>query len=431
MGISIVKGTHDIYGREEEAMSEIEAAFVGAAELYGYRRIVIPTLEHTELFDRGTGEGSDVVRKEMYTFEDRGGRSLTLRPEFTAGVARSVLTNKLYLDDLPLKYYYSGSAFRYERPQAGRYREFHTFGLECIGADSAYLDAETVMLAVTALKYLGFKGLKVKVNSLGGAECRKAYREALKEYFAPHLEQMCGDCRERYGLNPLRILDCKVESDHELALKAPKLPEFLSEEDEKRFYLTLSILNEYGIEYEKDDSLVRGLDYYSGLVYEIHGCSGSGENLGALIGGGHYDSLLKDIGGPDLPGVGFGAGLERLTGAYLEAGLFVPESGLDCYVIPLGQEAYEEAFALTTEIRSMGYKADLPPRAVKIGPAFKRAERSGARLALLLGEKEIEEGKVQVKDQKTMRQEEVGIDALGDYLDGKLLEEGEEEHEHN
>ena len=421
--ISPVKGTHDIYGLEEEAMKEVEEAFEGIASLFGYRRIIVPTLESTELFDRGTGESSDVVRKEMYTFEDKGGRSLTLRPELTAGVARAVLTNKLYTGDLPLKYYYDGSAFRYERPQAGRYREFHTFGLECIGEDTAYLDAETVILATMALGYLGFKDLRVKVNSLGDKESRLAYREALKNYFAPHLENMCEDCKERFKLNPLRILDCKVEADQELAKGAPRLSQFLSKDSERRFYDVLSILNAYEIDYEIDEGLVRGLDYYSGFVYEIHASSPKGAALGALLGGGHYDSLLETIGGPSLPGVGFGAGLERIAKAYLDSGLLHSHAGLDCYVVPLGEESYEDAFGLVSQIRSLGYKADLPPRAVKLTAAFKRAERAGARFVLILGENEREAGKVQIKDQRTKNQEEVLIEDLAEYLDERMMED--------
>ncbi len=429
MSISTVKGTHDIIGREEKAIRAIEEAFYGIAELYGYQRIILPTLEHTELFSRGTGEGSDVVRKEMYTFLDKGGRSLTLRPELTAGVARAISEKKLYTGDLPLKLYYCGSAFRYERPQAGRYREFHTFGIECVGVDSPYLDAETVLLAMMALGYLGFEGLSVKVNCLGGSETRKKYREALKSYFAPKIGDMCEDCKERLNLNPLRILDCKVISDQEIAKDAPKLSDFITDEEEANFYKILSILNDYGIEYTIDENLVRGLDYYSGFVFEIHATDGKGKGLGALLGGGHYDSLLLEVGGPDLPGVGFGAGLERLAEAYIDLGLLKEEAAIDAYVIPLGEESYEEAYNLTNEIRTLGYKADLPPKAIKMGSAFKRAEHLGARLVLILGESEIEKDVVQVKDQKTMEQKEIGRDELADYLDGALLEE-EEEHHH-
>jgi len=292
-----VKGMHDIYGNEAAGMSYIASVLKATAELYAYTEIVPPVLEYTEVFSRGTGESSDIVRKEMYTFNDKGDRSVTLRPEFTAGVVRAVVSNKLYAtEEMPLKLFYCGPAFRYERPQLGRYRQFNQFGVEEIGQDSSRVDAECIIMAMQGLYMLGFQKLSLKINTIGDDETRKAYREALKTYFAGHIDEMCDDCHERLKLNPMRILDCKVESDQKIAAGAPKIKDYLSEASEKRFYETLSILNDLGVEYELDDSLVRGLDYYSEVVFEIHAIAQDGTDVGALGGGGHYGGLVKELG---------------------------------------------------------------------------------------------------------------------------------------
>ena len=256
-----VKGTHDIFGEEGKGYAYIQTLFKAVAELYGYRPIETPVLEYTEVFQRSTGESSDVVRKEMYTFLDKGNRSVTLRPEGTAGVVRSIVEHKLTAtEDMPLKVYYAGPVFRYERPQLGRYRQFLQAGIEAVGMDSPRLDAEAICLAMQVLSMLGFENLKIKVNTLGDAQSRAAYAASLREYFSSKIDSMCDDCKQRLTLNPMRILDCKVPEDHEIALGAPKMREFLTEEAEARFYQTLSLLAERGIDYEIDDGLVRGLD---------------------------------------------------------------------------------------------------------------------------------------------------------------------------
>lgn len=298
MDIQPIKGTRDLVGLKAQKMRYVASVFSAIAELYGFRPIVTPILEHTEVFSRGTGVGSDVVRKEMYTFKDKGERSVTMRPEFTAGIVRSIITNKLYAtEDLPLKLYYEGPAFRYERPQLGRLREFHQFGIETIGSDSPLLDAEALATFVQALRMLGFQDLKIKVNSLGDEESRTDYKKRLKEYFLKHLDNMCADCHERFELNPLRMLDCKVPSDQELAKNAPSLRDSLTVSSKERFETTLDYLTELGIEFEIDDNLVRGLDYYSEFVFEIHVTSPIGHDYGAIGGGGHYGNLVKELGG--------------------------------------------------------------------------------------------------------------------------------------
>ncbi len=415
MSLNAVKGTHDIYAEEAKCYQYIKNVFQAVAELYGYMPIETPILEHTEVFCRSTGEGSDVVRKEMYTFLDKGERSLTLRPEITAGVARAIVENKMLFNfDSPLKLYYVGPAFRYERPQLGRYRQFIQAGVENIGVDNAYADAETIALAMRVLNYLGFKGLKVKVNTLGDKASRDAYREALKKYFEPLLPNMCDDCKSRYELNPLRILDCKVKEDQELVKNAPKSKDFLSEEAEDRFYKTLSILSDEGIDYEIDDTLVRGLDYYGHIVFEV-----SGEEYGALLGGGHYDNMLHNFGAKAEvdSGVGFAFGIERIYSLMKDKGLFDNiDKGLDIYVMPLSEDLIEHGYILSEQLRGLGYSVESPYKAAKLGSLFKKANRRKAKVALIFGEDEINNGKIQVKILDREEQIEADLSTLDHTL---------------
>jgi len=419
MEIASVKGTHDVVGQEAAEERYIEMVMSSAAELYGYSEIIPPVLEYTEVFSRGTGGSSDIVRKEMYTFLDKGDRSVTLRPEFTAGVARAIVSGKLYATlDTPIKLYYHGPAFRYERPQLGRYRQFNQFGVECLGQDSPEADAECILLAVQSFQMLGFKNVHLKVNTIGDEETRKNYREALKAYFAGHIEEMCGDCHERLELNPMRILDCKVEADQKIAADAPRIDKYLSKGSEERYFKTLSILNDFGIEYEKDDSLVRGLDYYSEIVFEIHAVGPSGTDYGALCGGGHYGGLIEQFGGPEMAGVGFAVGLERIQSVMKEENLlgFV-ETGLDLYVMPVGEGALEGAFQLTEQARLLGFSAETPLASLKMGSLFKKAEKRKAKFALILGEDEIAKGVAQLKNLQTKEQKEIKLSSLDQELD--------------
>jgi histidyl-tRNA synthetase len=419
MDYSTVKGTHDVYGKEAAGITYISNVLKAVAELYAYSEIIPPVLEYTEVFSRGTGESSDIVRKEMYTFLDKGDRSVTMRPEFTAGVVRAVVSNKLYAtEDLPLKLYYCGPAFRYERPQLGRYRQFNQFGVEEIGLDSARADAECVIMAIQGLSMLGFEKLSLKINTIGDEESRGKYREALKTYFAGHIDQMCDDCHERLKLNPMRILDCKVEADQEIAKGAPKIKDYLSAASEKRFYETLSILNDLGIDYEIDDSLVRGLDYYSEMVFEIHAISKEGNDFGALCGGGHYGGLVKELGGPDLPGVGFAMGIERIYSLMEDNRMLnALESGIDLYVMPVGEAVLDDVFQLTEQVRTLGYSAETPLQALKMGAMFKKAEKRGAKFALILGEDELKKGIAQLKNLASKEQKEIKLDHLEEELD--------------
>ncbi len=431
-----IKGTHDVFLKEMDEYHYVTALFRAVSELYGYREIATPTLEYTEVFSRGAGESSDIVRKEMYTFLDKGNRSVTMRPEFTAGVMRAIVSNKLYASmDAPLKFYYSGPAFRYERPQLGRYRQFNQFGVEAVGTDSPYLDAETILLAVSAFSMLGFEDISLKVNTLGDDASRKKYRAALKEYFASHIDEMCEDCHARLELNPMRILDCKVGKDQEIASSAPKMKDYISPESDSRFYKTLSILNKFGVKYEVDESLVRGLDYYSEIVFEVHAKGKDGKDYGALCGGGHYNGLVKEFGGPDYAGVGFAVGVERICSLMEENGLFSDiDSELDVYVMPIGEEVYEEAYSLAANIRALGYSVETPFANAKLSSYFKKAERRNAHFALIIGEDELKRGVCQLKDLRKKEQREVKIDELEETLDEAFGEEEscscQNEHEH-
>lgn len=429
MAIVPVKGTKDIY-KDEALYHRYAVSYLRTVvELYGFKEIETPVLEHTEVFTHGTGESSDVVRKEMYTFEDKGHRSVTMRPEFTAGIVRSIVSNKYYAtEDLPLKMYYHGPAFRYERPQLGRYRQFHQFGVEEIGLDNAMTDAEIVIMAVHSLSVLGFKNVKLKINSIGDAESRNNYKKALVEYFSSRIDSMCPDCKERLQLNPLRILDCKVPEDQENAKGAPSMKDYLSEASEKRFYNTLSIINDFGIEYEIDDGLVRGLDYYSEMVFEIHILSDEGKDYGAVCGGGHYGGLVKLLGGPDLPGVGYAMGVERVISLMQDNHLLddVKES-VDVYVMPVGgEEMVQNAFTLAMNVRTMGCSAECPNTTMKMGAMFKKAEKRGAKVALIIGESEVENGVVQMKNLETQVQKTVTLDDLEEALMAELEPVGED-----
>lgn len=425
-----IKGTHDIFNEEMDKYHYVTTLFRAVTELYGYHEISTPSLEYTEIFSRGAGESSDIVRKEMYTFLDKGNRSVTLRPEFTAGVMRAIVSNKLYASmDAPLKFFYCGPAFRYERPQLGRYRQFNQFGVEAVGLDSPLLDAETIIMAVQAFSMLGFNDISLKINTLGDDTSRKAYRDALKEYFASHIEEMCEDCHARLQLNPMRILDCKIEKDKEIALKAPKMKDFISKESEDRFYKTISILNDFGVKYEIDDSLVRGLDYYSEIVFEVHAKSKDGKDYGALCGGGHYSGLTKQFGGPDMVGVGFAVGVERIMSLMDELDLFDNvKSELDIYLMPIGENVMEEAFHLASDIRMLGYSVEMPFAPGKIGTYFKKAEKRNAMYGLILGEDEIKKGICQLKNLKTKEQKEINLSDLENVLDAEF---GEDESSHH
>lgn len=419
MEVKNVKGTHDIIGAEADIYSSVEHLLGHVAELFAFSEVRPPVLEHSELFVRGVGESSDVVRKEMYTFEDKGGRSLTMRPEFTAGIIRLIVQNKLLpVSELPLKFYYCGPVFRYERPQLGRYRQFNQFGVESVGHNNPLNDVEVIALAYTMLNSLGLENVAVKINTLGDEASRNAYRDALKDFFKDKVVNMCVDCQSRYELNPLRILDCKVPEDQEIVKGAPKMSDFLSDASKARFKLVLDALKDMGIKYEVDDTLVRGLDYYSETVFEFHYTSAKGNNYGAIGAGGHYDKLVHELGGPDLPGVGFSFGVERLVSVLTDDNLLPDNIGLnlDAYVMPLGKDSQEKALVVANSLRMMGFKVDICYDDVKLGNMFKRAEKKNAKVAIIIGENEINNGEVVVKNLASKEQITVKLNELEDKV---------------
>lgn len=420
--ISVVKGTHDVILDEASKYTYVEQILIRTAELYGYKEFRTPIIESTPLFVRSVGDSSDIVRKEMYTFLDKGDRSITLRPEFTAGIVRSMINNKLFVEqDYPRKAYYVGPCFRYERPQQGRYRQFNQFGVECVGVDNAYRDSEVIILAYNGLKMLGFKNITLKINTLGDEESRANYKQVLKEYFKEHIDSMCSDCHDRLELNPLRILDCKVPEDQEIVKNAPKMSQFLTENAKKYFDDVLDILEDNEIKYEVDDSLVRGLDYYSGVVFEFHYTSKTGKNYGAIGAGGHYNKLVKELEGPQIEGVGFAMGIERLVSVMNDDEMFneieLEDTEIDIYCLPIGQENIKYCLKLTNYLRSFGYSCEVCLENKGMSQMFKKAERRKAKIALIVGENEIKNGEVVLKDLATKIQSTVKNDDLIETLD--------------
>ncbi len=422
------RGTYDAYDEDALNLNAIKETLSMHVQFYGYNPIMTPIYEQTELFARSAGESSDIVTKEMFTFLDKGGRSITLRPELTAGVIRAIVNNKLYATkDLPLKYYYCGPAFRYERPSAGRYRQFNQFGVECVGINSYYHDVECISLGYNSLIEIGFPNVILKINTLGDANSRKAYQEALKSYFADKIQYMCSDCKRRYEINVLRILDCKDPDDRPYIEGAPKMSDYLSDESKEYFKKVLELLDEQQIPYEIDDTLVRGLDYYSHVVFEYHFVTKDGKSLGAIGAGGHYDNLVNEIGGPQIASVGFAIGLERVNTLLKEISSdeYVKPS-LDVFIIHLGEQTKQHAFMLAQELRSMCFKVDMTYENKSIGAQFKIAQRKNARFAIIIGEDEMKTYKYQVKSLKDQVQELVDYQYLIDYLEDKILEEVED-----
>lgn len=414
-----VKGTHDLLPAEAASFEAIENLLKRIASFYAYKEVRTPVIEPSELFVRGVGNSSDVVRKEMYTFLDKGDRSLSLRPEFTAGIIRMLVNNKTYAtEEFPLKYFYVGPVFRYDRPQLGRYRQFNQFGVESVGNDSFYNDVEVIMMAYSMLISLGLNNVTLKINSIGDDESRANYRQALKDYFAPHIEHMCDDCKQRYELNPLRILDCKVEEDIKIAAGAPVVGDYLSTASKERFDKIIDLLTDYDIPFEVDPHLVRGLDYYSETVFEFHYVSSKGNNYGAIGGGGHYHKLVKELGGPDLPGIGFSFGVERLYSILKDDDLLPEdEDQVYIYMMPLGEEAKKVALSLACDLRMSGYITDFCFDNCKISSMFKRAEKKQAKYGIIIGENEINNNKVVIKDLMKQEQIEIPTAEVVDFFD--------------
>ena len=409
------RGTKDILPDTVGQWTYVEEKIRDLCARYGYKEIRTPMFEHTELFHRGIGEGTDVVDKEMYTFTDRGDRSITLRPENTASAVRAYLQNKLYGDSSLTKLFYIGSMFRYDRPQAGRMREFHQFGVEALGESNPAVDAEIIMLAMDLLGGLGLKDLKLSLNSVGCPKCRPVYRKVLQDFFRDKLEDLCDDCKDRFERSPLRILDCKADADKPYMADAPKITDCLCEECQDHFHKVQHFLTEAGVEFELDARLVRGLDYYTKTAFEIKYPPLGAQS--AVAGGGRYDGLIEEIGGNPTPAVGFATGLERVLLA-LEKQNLLPEmdNKTDAFVVALGEEAQGAAFKLLTKLRQAGLKAGMDYAGRSMKAQMKQANKANARFALIIGEDEVKEACVQLKDMEKSEQEKVSFDNIIEKL---------------
>ena len=421
MAIQIPRGTQDILPGTVEKWQYVEEKAKEICKLYNYKEIRTPIFEHTELFQRGVGDTTDIVQKEMYSFTDRGDRNLTLRPEGTASVARSYVENKMHgIPQQPTKLYYVGPMFRYERPQAGRFRQFVQFGVEALGSNDPSIDAEVIALAVDLYKSLGLKNLKVVINSLGDKESRTAHRQALINHFQPRIGEFCSDCQSRLEKNPLRILDCKKDRDHELMSTAPSILEFLNEESKNYFDKVVSYLTALNIDYEIDPNLVRGLDYYYHTAFEIMSTSEGFGAITTLCGGGRYNGLVQDIGGPETPGIGFALSIERLLSAMEAENVEFPiENEIDCYVVALGEQAKDAAVKVLYDLRKAGILAEKDYQDKKLKAQFKAADRLKAQFTVVFGEDELSKGVAAVKDMATGEQQEIPLTEVVAYISEK------------
>lgn len=423
MSIQIPRGTQDILPGTVELWQYIEAQARDICRRYNYKEIRTPVFEHTELFLRGVGDTTDIVQKEMYTFEDRGERSLTLRPEGTASVVRSYVENKMYGDSTqPTKLYYIGPMFRYERPQAGRYRQFVQFGTEVLGSSDPAIDAEVISLAMEFYRSLGLKSVKLVLNSLGDRESRIAHREALVSHFEPRIGEFCNDCQARLYKNPLRILDCKKDHDHDLMKSAPSITEYLNEASREYFHNVQKTLTLMGIPFEIDANLVRGLDYYQHTVFEIMSEASGFGSITTLSGGGRYNGLVQEIGGPETAGIGFALSIERLLLALQAEQVQLPiDSNLDCYVVSLGDKAKDIAAKLVFELRKAGIATEKDYLDRKVKAQFKAADRFHAKYVAVLGDNELERNVISVKEMESGDQKEISLDTLVSYIAEKVF----------
>ncbi len=410
-----IKGTNDILPDKSHNWQFVEGKMLEVASLYGFKEIRVPVFEHTEVFLRSVGDTTDVVQKEMYTFDDKGGRSITLRPELTAGVIRSAIEKGLVNAALPAKVCYIGGCYRYEKPQAGRLREFHQFGVECIGAASPNADAEVIALARQVLNSVGIEKISLEINSIGCPECRKEYHKALKEYFSTNKDELCGTCLERLDRNPMRILDCKSPVCSGLAEKAPVVLDFLCDDCREHFEKVKAHLAAQNIEFTVNPHIVRGLDYYTRTVFEF--VSGDIGAQATVCGGGRYDGLVSQMGGPSVPSLGFGMGIERLMLVLEAQKTELPEAPkTDIYIATMGERASLKATTLCALLREEGLKAetDICERGLKA--QMKYANKIGAKFSMVLGDNEIESGKAKLKDMEDGTETEIKIDELVEEL---------------
>ena len=404
-----IKGTEDVLPKQSYRWQFIEKIMREESKSYGFKEIRTPVFEHTELFARGVGQTTDVVQKEMYTFTTKGGESVTLRPEGTAGAARAVLEHALDNEGLPIKASYFVSCYRYEKPQAGRLREFHQFGLEEYGTQSPAADAEMICAAQSIIDRLGLSQIRLELNSIGCPECRAKYNRALREYFGQFKDRLCETCLSRLEKNPMRLLDCKSPQDQELAKDAPKITDYLCEECENHFSEVKRYLDSAGVEYTINPKIVRGLDYYTKTVFEfVTDCIGA---QGTVCGGGRYDGLIEELGGKHMPSLGFAMGLERLLMVMDAQGVEIPEDDkCALYIATMGDDAKVKAFELLKRVRECGLIAETDVVGRGLRAQMKYADKIGAKYSLVLGDNELAENKAKVKNMETGEQTEFGLD---------------------
>lgn len=417
--INIPRGTQDILPSETKKWRYIEAKLDELMELYNYEEIRTPIFESTELFARGVGDSTDVVQKEMYTFKDKGDRSITLRPEGTAAVVRSYIENKMQgLPNQPIKLYYNGPMFRYERKQKGRYRQFTQFGVEAIGAENPSIDAEILAMVMHIYQSFGLKHLKLVINSIGDIDSRKEYNEALVKHFEPVIGDFCKDCQARLHTNPMRILDCKIDKDKEAVKTAPRITEYLNANSKTYFEEVKQHLNDLDIEYEEDPNLVRGLDYYTHTAFELMIDNPNYEGaITTLCGGGRYNGLLELLDGPSQTGIGFALSIERLLMAIEEEGIELDvDHDFDLFIVTMGQEADRYAVKLLNDLRQNGVKADKDYMERKVKGQMKQADRLNAKYTVVIGDQELAEKNINVKNMETGESERIDLNELVNYF---------------
>lgn len=410
------RGTNDFLPGEVEKWQYLEGLIRELFANYHYKEIRTPIFEHTELFLRSVGETSDIVSKEMYSFEDKGLRHVTLRPEGTAGTVRAFVENKLFAQSLPVKLYYIGPMFRYDQPQAGRYRQFHQFGCEVLGSADPMVDAEVISFAVDLFTKLGLESLSVLINTVGCDKCRPRYHEALKEYFSQYKDQLCPTCLERLDKNPLRILDCKEESCKAVAAGAPTTLDYACDDCKAHFEKVCSYLESVGIKYDVDTTLVRGLDYYTQTAFEVI-MNKVGSQQNAICGGGRYNKLVSQVGGDDIPGMGFAAGMERVLLTVEEEGIQLPvKQDIDVYVAPLGDAAKDVCFKLTHDLRANGLITETDYLSKSMKAQMKAADKAHARYTVIIGDDELVNGQAVVRNMATSSQETISLEEVINYV---------------
>lgn len=405
------KGTEDVLPKDIYKWHYVENTIKKVAKSFGYEEIRTPIFEHTELFERGVGDTTDVVEKEMYTFIDRGNRSVTLKPEGTAPVARALIEHKLYADTQPIKMFYITPVFRYERPQARRYRQHHQFGIEVFGSPEPSADAEVIDLAMTVYKTFGVKNLELRINSVGCPKCRAEYHKILKQYLEDRLDKLCTTCRGRFGRNPMRIIDCKSNTCQAELKDVPLILDHICDECKDHFEALKKYLEISGLEYVVDPRIVRGLDYYTKTAFEI--ITDEVGKKGTLCGGGRYDRLVEDCGGPGVPGVGFGMGLERTILTLENQGIEIPKpAGPDIFIVTIGDAASYEGFKLLNHFRNMGLASDMDHLNRSVKAQFKYANKLMASYTIVIGEEELSGGIVKLKNMVNGEETEVALDDI-------------------